>query len=86
MEISRFHNTFLWLDDSHFLTKEVMKRVTRLNDTSILPKEKDMKTKDVEDHTQDIHYGRSLVINVILDLIVRYVPHVIGKKVHYSNR
>lgn len=85
--MSRVHGTFFWLDFVHKITKEVVKAVTGLPSTGIRPD----KTKNVSNDLVMNLIGatsdkRSLRVNDVTDINVRFISMILGYKTTHANR
>lgn len=85
--LSRAHGEFLWLDSIYKITRQAIRAVAGLPSTDSRPK----KTKKVPNNKVMILTGatsnsRSLRVNDIKDINVRFVSMVLGYKTTHANR
>lgn len=84
--MSRFYDEFMWWDQIHHITKNVMKAIIGLSDSREIPPPKCTKNKDVMEligATFDKHH---LAINTIWNLTVKYLSMVVGNTIYLTNR
>lgn len=85
--LSRAHGEFLWLDSICKITRQAIRVVTSLPSTgSRLDKTKKIPNKMVTSLTGATSNNRSLRVNDIKDINVRYVSMVLGYKATPANR
>lgn len=78
--MSRFHVEFLWLAQTHLITKELMRAITSLSDFDDIPTSKLARNKDVMELTGATPNGYSLSISSIENIMVKYLAMMIGIK------
>lgn len=84
--LSRVHGEFFWLDEIHKITKEDVKAVTGLPTTGKRPdKNKKVSNDLVMNLTGATSDRRSLRVNDVIDINVRFVSMILGYKSTHAN-
>lgn len=86
IEMRRFYDEFVCLEESFQITKNVMNIVTGLNDSGALLTPKAIKNKDVEKLTKATFDGHSMSINIVENVVIQYASLMIGNKIYFTNR
>lgn len=85
--LSKVHGEFFWLDSIHKITKEAVRVVTGLPSTgSRLDRTKKVSNDTVMDLTGTTFDKRSLRVNDVKDINVRFVSMILGYKATHANR
>lgn len=85
--LRRVHGEFFWLDSIHKITKEVVKVVTGLPSTGNRPdKTKRVSNDTVIDLTGATFDKRSLWVNYVTDINVKFISMILGYKTTRANR
>lgn len=85
--LTRVHGEFFWLDSIHKITKESVKAITGLPSTNSRPdKTKRVSNDTVMDLTGATFDKRSLRLNDVKDINVRFISMILGYKATHANR
>lgn len=78
MALIRIHNNFMWIDGTHMITKEVIREITSLWSTRLIPIQKSTKNKEIMLQT-------CTAINPIKNSTIQYATIVIGHMIYRDN-
>lgn len=74
------------LDKPYPITKDIISVNTRLCDKGTILVKKTMKNKEFETLTRVMGDQRALLIDIVVNLVVRYVTYGISYKIYFINR
>lgn len=84
--MSRFHDEFLWLDQTYLITKKLMRVITILSDFGASFVLKLAKNKNVVELIGATCDERSLSITSAKNKVVKYLSMMIGNKIYFINQ
>lgn len=84
--MSKFHDGFIWLDQTHLITKDVMRAIIGLSDSGEILKLKFAKNKIVMDLISATFDKISFVIDNVCNPTVKYLSMMVINKIYFKNR